>query len=545
MLRTLPARASTSLVAASSLLLASLVAAGAAAPAVAASSEVYDSIPSTLDANYPSLGYQATSTSEFGDIVDLGAGDRALTGATVVMSSWACETGGGLSCVTEPGAGFEHDITLNIYAVDDSGALPAVGALLGSTTETQTIPYRPSASEECGDGRWTPDATLASCVNGYAFPISFDLTGLGIYAPDRIAVTVAYDTNTHGADPIGASGPYDSLNVAVIGTPPAIGAEEQDQVLLDSSWAGAYSDGGAGGTASLRVDEDWSGYGGLLLTLTADDSAVPTPTEHVTVRDIDVETSETAETYQSWHEGRNNATRQYRVGSDGLHLGISSASTIIKGTDVGTTATAAKVTQNELRELITGIASVTVESGNPTFQVPVHFGAGSPTGFTTLHVDLTPGVNTFATSQTWRTSRAFGGYSALQEDTLDAFLQAVFAQGGDVWLAGFGVQANTEAVVSSLTWDDTVYTFEQPVVGTCSAVASGPLATDDDANGWDFSETRTAGSNTFVDGGIRVTTVGATSQSKAAGYHAIDIALSEVGAPAMDLTQHSGGAPSI
>jgi len=185
-------------------------------------------------------------------------------------------------------------------------------------------------------------------------------------------------------------------------------------------------------------------------------------------------------------------------------------------------------------------------SGTPTFQVPVHYGSAQGGGFTTLFVPMNAGENTFSTSQTWTTSRALGSYPAFATGTLAALLDTVYALGnGDVWLAGFGVQADSEAVVSSLTWDDTVYTFEQPVVGTCPTVVDGPHATNAHHNGWDFTQTRSAGSNTFTDAGLRVTTVGATSQSKAAGYHPIDIALSAVGAPAMSVVQHSGAAPSI
>lgn len=542
MLRSRSSRLPAALVTASALAFGALVA--TAAPAVAASAIVYDSIPDTLAPNYPSLGFQATSTDEFGDIVRLAGSERRLTSATVVLSSWACETGGGLSCVTEPGATYDHDITFAVYGVDRSGAVAAPGALLASVTESKQIPFRPSASAACGDGRWQLPS-VGTCSSGLAFPLTFDLSALGVYAPDEIAVTVAFDTNTNGAHPIGANGPFESLNVVATGTAPTVGTEVQDEVLWDTSNAGFYADGGDAGTDTLRLDTGWTGNGGLMLELDTDESLVPAPAHEVTVRQRDVAPTENASTYQQWHEGK--ATPHFEVKADGLHLGVGGSSTIIKGTDVGTIPEASKVTENELRQLITGIASVTVASGSPTVQVPVFYGDGAPTGYTTLHTTVGAGTTTFSTSDdAWRTSRALGSYPLQGEDTLGALLDTLFAQGGDVWLAGFGVQADAEAVVESLTWGDTVYTFEQPVVVPCtSGPTAGPLATNSDPAGWDFSQTRTAGSNTFTADGLRVTTIGATSQSKAAGYRAIDIALSEVGTPEMTLTQHSGGAPSI
>jgi hypothetical protein len=49
---------------------------------------VYDNIPSSLADNYPSLGYQATQTDEFGDRISLTNGGL-LNNVTFTLSSWA------------------------------------------------------------------------------------------------------------------------------------------------------------------------------------------------------------------------------------------------------------------------------------------------------------------------------------------------------------------------------------------------------------------------------------------------------------------------
>ena len=113
----------------------------------------YNSVPDDLPGNVTSLGFQATQTSEFGDSVILGDGGRKAKSVDVVMSSWACESGhwATQNCVTTPGATFDHPITVSLYSVAANGD---PGELLVTSTETFAIPYRPSADEACGDGRW-------------------------------------------------------------------------------------------------------------------------------------------------------------------------------------------------------------------------------------------------------------------------------------------------------------------------------------------------------------------------------------------------------
>src|SRR3981081_3008876 len=81
------------------------VAAGAASAAT-----VYNNIPSPLPGNLPSVGFEATQTSEFGGEVEfaLVPQQREPTVA-VVMSSWGCQRGNwnwprsGASCATAGG----------------------------------------------------------------------------------------------------------------------------------------------------------------------------------------------------------------------------------------------------------------------------------------------------------------------------------------------------------------------------------------------------------------------------------------------------------
>src|SRR5690606_34782144 len=76
---------------------------------------IFDSIPSAIPGNSVSQAFQATKTKAFGDKITFAGTSRDLSEAAFTLSSWACETGSGTTCVTTPGAKFNHPITLNLY----------------------------------------------------------------------------------------------------------------------------------------------------------------------------------------------------------------------------------------------------------------------------------------------------------------------------------------------------------------------------------------------------------------------------------------------
>jgi enamine deaminase RidA (YjgF/YER057c/UK114 family) len=236
-----------------------VVGSGTVARAAPDAAAVYDSI-GVAPGNVASLGFEATSTSEFGDRVQVGPGPRELSSVTVLMSSWACETGGWTGptpCVTTPDATFAHPLTMTLYSDNGTGT---PGGVLTSMTMTATIPYRPSAdSVNCTGGRWFNGTT---CYNGYAAPVTFSFP-IGTVLPSRFIWAIAYNTTHHGYNPVGAAPcgtncPYDSLNVgaATLTPKPAKGTDvDSSGVFMNSSGAGFYCDGGAGGVGVLRLDD--------------------------------------------------------------------------------------------------------------------------------------------------------------------------------------------------------------------------------------------------------------------------------------------------
>ena len=550
-LRIVASAAVTALVASLSV---GIAGAATAAPAVASPSPtvVYDSIPATLAGNYPSQPFQAQQVAEFGDLVTLGGADRAVTKVTVTLVDWACgndytdsDPGAGVTwvvnpvadhaCTTTPGTGFIHPITLNLWDVDNSGALPVVADQIASVTKQVTVPFRPSQNTTAcpGTHKWNdPDL---GCVNGKAFTVTFDLPATRVVG-DSVGVSIAYNTQTYGAAPIGAEGPYNSLNVAVQ-SPATVGTDENvDEMFINSVTPSVYSDGGAGGTGTLRADTGWSTYAGLAMEIEADNDLLTPPATVVKVLQKDVKPVEDATTYESWHEGKNNPTPRYAVHENGLTLGDGSASTIIKGTNVPSST----VTESQLRALL-ATASVDVEGGSVTFQVPIHFGTaltGPGSNFTTLRsTSLAPGTYEPSLSDVWATTRAFGSYTAQEEAPLEELLNAVFAQSATVWLAGFGVQADTTARVSQFAWGSSIYKFQQPEIQECDPVTDVTVTNVTDGD-WDFSQSGAHGSHTYTAAALNLKTTTADSAGKSAGYLAVDFPLSDAGELALGVSNN-------
>ena len=254
---------------------------GQAATPDADGARIYDGIPSLYPGNFASQAFQATSTDEFGDYIMFAGTERQLGSVVVAMSNWACGNDftfssgnwvpkvGSAPCTTDAttGPGFDHPITLNIYAVDKSGSKPEVGPLLATTTQTFLIPFRPSADPaHCSvapyNGTQWYSAADGKCYNGYAFNIEFDFAALNVTLPDEIVYGVAFNTYTHGAVPIGVNGPYSSLNVAVHAEPPTVGTDvEPLAMFVDSTWAGNYCDTSTTVLDIFRRDGDcWAPY---------------------------------------------------------------------------------------------------------------------------------------------------------------------------------------------------------------------------------------------------------------------------------------------
>jgi hypothetical protein len=251
----------------------------------ASAAVLYNNIPSPLPGNLPSQGYQATQTAELGGQIQLAGTERQNATVTIGMSSWACQTGGSdppnQPCLTSPGSTFTHPITLNVYALGSSNS---VGPRLISVTRPVVVPFRPSQDDvNCtgpSTGAWF-DPVQSKCVNGKLFTTSFALGDLVL--PNKVIVSVAFNTETWGYNPIGTGGPYNSLNFALTdgftnpgGTPPSTGTDPiPTDAYLNSATGGNYCDTGTGGTSVFRLDSGcWTGFQPILSVSTPEAPAV-------------------------------------------------------------------------------------------------------------------------------------------------------------------------------------------------------------------------------------------------------------------------------
>lgn len=228
----------------------------------ASSTAIFNSIPDPLPGNLPSQPYQAQQATEVGDYVQFAGTERNLSSVTVTLSSWAKHS----EYPTMPAAGFNHDLTLNIYNVDNSGLTPALGSLIKSITKNFVMQWRPEGDPTCPDTGYGAGfgwrASPTQCYNGFAFNIVFDLSSEGITLPDEIIYGIASNTQSYGTPALGVAGPYDSLNFALNNiSAPSTGTDvEPDAVFWNTITASWYSDGGLGGIGTFRRDTGWTPY---------------------------------------------------------------------------------------------------------------------------------------------------------------------------------------------------------------------------------------------------------------------------------------------
>lgn len=231
--------------------------------AAAQATIIYSNLPTTLPPNLPSLGYQATSTSELGDHIQFAAGPRKLDTVTLTMSNWALASTYGSSA-----SGYNHDLTFNIYNyANDSAA----GSLIATTTINSLIPWRPEADPTCGGTAWR-SATDSKCYNGFAFNVVFDFSSLGVILPNDVVFGLAFNTNSYGSTPIGAPGPYESLNYALTDANPSVGNDVNPDGLFWKTSHQPFLTTGTAGT--FGQDTNWTGYAPMVRF---DASAVPEP----------------------------------------------------------------------------------------------------------------------------------------------------------------------------------------------------------------------------------------------------------------------------
>lgn len=179
------------------------------------SEEVYRTIPRPAEPSYPSYGIHGTTNRALGDEVNLGGVPRLLESVDVAMVSFS-KASSWPALALESEEGYRHPISILIYQVDGDSLTP-----LAQQTKEVLIPWVPEAMD---DGSEYPFGGIGVTVR-----INFDQSPV---LSGRIAILVAYNTESSGFNPTGTPGPYNQLNIALAGSPPSIGSDVASTRML-------------------------------------------------------------------------------------------------------------------------------------------------------------------------------------------------------------------------------------------------------------------------------------------------------------------------
>ena len=216
--------------------------------------KVYDSNLSPLPGNVHSQGFECCEVNEFGDEVQLAGTARKLRSATVTMSIWSLLSDYQSYGYHDP-SGWDQALTLNLYNVSADNT--QIGTKIKSVQTVVHLPWRPETGGCVDATAWK--AGDGVCYHGLAHEVTFDLSHQNITVPNKFVWTISFNTSSYGANPIGAHGPYDSLNVGAQGNGATTGTDVQPDKAWLSSPANApdlgypFCDHGAAGV-SLRPD---------------------------------------------------------------------------------------------------------------------------------------------------------------------------------------------------------------------------------------------------------------------------------------------------
>ncbi len=229
---------------------------------------IFKNGPDTLDLSYLSTGMQAGGYWGMAKYVELGGTARKLESCDVTLVSWSRYDSSspygylpwanahpdlvvpptpGVSVPGDSG-GYYHPVTLAFYDYVNDGAVETY-RLLTTQTVQAFIPWRPVT---------LADGVTAYPHNGYAFRVPFSFPD-GVILPSQVWVAVSFNTNTYGMAPVGASGPYEALNIARLPVPasaagPLVGSTLlASYTLLYKDWRWQAARGSAGPMLRLRA----------------------------------------------------------------------------------------------------------------------------------------------------------------------------------------------------------------------------------------------------------------------------------------------------
>jgi len=166
---------------------------------------VFNNIPTVgqtgYDSSYYSHGFEAQNTAELGNVVGLAGTARKLNTVTITMVTHA-KSADWSALYAANNSGWYHNLMLTVWKADAS-------EILATQTISTLVPWA------------NPDPNQF----GTAFNVGFNFASENITLPNTVLVSVAYNTQNDGFDPIGAAGPYDALNYGTFDFAPFVGTD--------------------------------------------------------------------------------------------------------------------------------------------------------------------------------------------------------------------------------------------------------------------------------------------------------------------------------
>ena len=240
------------------------LAVAASATAASAAEPIYTNLASPMPTSVNSVGFEATSTSEFGSKVKFGNTARKNPKVTVLMASWACQHGRleRIQLLDRRwsevlGSGHHQHLrsrTGKRCRPEDRGGLEGCKNPVPSVGE----PYEVTGANT---GLWY---SKGECVTSKTAKVTIPLKVAKL--PEEAIISVSYNTSNYGYNPTGCAGecPEDSLNVGVTEPPnyePTTGSNPSPEYTwLNSSWAQMYEPEPHGAVGTFSYANEWTGY---------------------------------------------------------------------------------------------------------------------------------------------------------------------------------------------------------------------------------------------------------------------------------------------
>lgn len=170
-----------------------------------AATVVFGNIPNSghagYDSSYDSHGFEAQNTAELGNVVGLAGTARKLHTVTITMVTHA-KSADWSALYASNNVGWYHPLMLTVWKADAS-------EILATKTVSTLIPWSQPAPGH----------------QGMAFNVGFDFSSENITLPSSVLVSVAYNTQNDGFQPLGTAGPYNALNYGTFDFAPIVGSD--------------------------------------------------------------------------------------------------------------------------------------------------------------------------------------------------------------------------------------------------------------------------------------------------------------------------------